>query len=50
MPESALSIAIPVRNHAVNLAASWRRLRRAKVQPLDLIVVDDASVKDAAQL
>jgi hypothetical protein len=25
MPESALSIVIPVRNDAVNLAASWRR-------------------------
>ena len=50
MPESALSIVIPVRNDAVNLAACLAALRRATVQPLDLIVVDDASVEDVSPI
>ena len=50
MSESALSIVIPVHNDAVNLAACLAALRRAKVQPLDLIVVDDASVEDVSPI
>ena len=50
MPESALSIVIPVRDDAVNLAACLAALRSAKVEPLDLIVVDDASVEDVSPI
>ena len=50
MPESALSIVIPVRNDARNLAICLAALRGADVQPLEMIVVDDASTEDVSSI
>ena len=46
MPESALSIVIPVRNDARNLTICLAALRGADVQQFEMIVVDDASTED----
>ena len=50
MPKPALSIVIPVHNDARNLAACLAALQRSEVQPLDVIVVDDASVEDVRSI
>ena len=43
MLEPVLSIVVPVHDDACNLAICLGALRRAEVQPLEVIVVDDAS-------
>src|SRR5437868_923713 len=48
--ESALSIVVPVHNDACNLVACLAALQRAGVQPLEVIVVDDASVVDVSSI
>lgn len=50
MPESALSIVIPVRNDARNLAICLAAQRGANVQPVEMIVVDDASTEDVSSI
>ena len=50
MSESALSIVIPVRNDARNLAICLAALRGADVPPFEMIVVDDASAEDVSSI
>jgi len=50
MPESVLSIVVPVHNDVRNLAICLAALRRADVQPLEMIVVDDASGEDICSI
>ena len=46
MADVALSIVVPVHNDARNLAICLAALRGADLQPLEMIVVDDASEED----
>ena len=45
MLEPALSIVVPVHDDACNLAVCLAALQRAEVHPLEVIVVDDASIE-----
>jgi hypothetical protein len=48
MLQPNLSIVIPVPDDASNLALCLTALQRSEVQPLEVIVVDDASVEDVS--
>jgi len=50
MLEPALSIVVPVHDDACNLALCLAALQRAEVQPLEVIVVDDASIEDVCSI
>ena len=50
MADSVLSIVVPVHNDARNLAICLTALRGADLQPLEIIVVDDASVEDICSI